>query len=74
MEKNSLWVIIVEIVCGLVCIGLGIYYIFCGSATQVIVFMIVGAGCFVIALRKFIIMRKQKKNQEKDDKDRNSKQ
>lgn len=73
MEKNSLLVIIVEIVCGLICIGLGVYYIFCGSATQVVVFMLVGAGCFVIALRKFIIMRKQKKNQEKDDKEGNSK-
>ncbi len=74
MDKNSLWVIIVEIVCGLVCIGLGVYYIFCGAATQVAVFMLVGVGCFVVAMRKYFIMRKQKKDKEKDEKDDTSKQ
>ena len=74
MEKNSLLVVIFESVCGLVCIGLGIYYIFRGAATQVAVFMVVGAGCVAMAVRTFLNMRKQKKDKEKENKVNNSKQ
>ena len=44
MEKNGLLVIIFEIVCGLVCIGLGVYYICCGKGTNAAVFLVVGAS------------------------------
>lgn len=69
MEKNSLLVIIFEIVCGLVCIGLGIYYICCGKGTNAAVFLVVGAGCLVMAVRAFITMRKKKKDKEKEEKE-----
>ncbi|MDE6667184.1 MAG: hypothetical protein K2K38_02410 [Clostridia bacterium] len=74
MEKNSLLVIIFEGVCGLVCIGLGIYYIVCGAVAQVAVFMVVGAVCIAMAVRAFLNMRKQKRDREKENRDNNSKQ
>lgn len=73
MEKNSLLVIIFEGICGLACIGIGIYYIFCDKAMQAAVFMVVGAGCIVMAVRTFLNMRKKKKDEEKDEKNDNLK-
>ncbi len=70
MEKNSLLVLIFEGVCGLVCIGLGIYYICCEKTTQAAVFLVVGAVCIVIAVRTFITMRKSKKNKDKNESDK----
>ena len=67
MEKNGLLVIIFEIVCGLVCIGLGVYYICCGKGTNAAVFLVVGAGCVVMAVRTFIALRKKKKDKEKNE-------
>lgn len=64
MEKNSLLVIIFETVCGLVCIALGIYYLTCGKGTNAAVFLVVGAACLVMAVRAFILMRKNKKKDE----------
>ena len=68
MEKNSLLVMIFEAVCGLVCIGFGIYYIVCGKATHAAVFMVVGAVSIVMAVRAFIKMRKEKKDNKEDKK------
>lgn len=69
MEKNGLLVLIFEIVCGLVCIGLGIYYACCGKGTNAAVFLVVGAGCMVMAVRAFITIRKKKKDKEKEEKE-----
>ena len=74
MGKNNLLVIIFETLCGLACIGVGIYYMFCDKATQAVVFLVVGAGCIVMAVRAFFNMRKQKKDREKEDQDDNTKQ
>jgi len=68
MEKNSLLVIIFEAVCGLVCIGLGIYYACIGKATHAAVFLVVGAGCVVMTVRAFLNMRKEKKKKDDENK------
>lgn len=67
MKKISLLALIFKTICGLVCIALGIYYIFSGEAIQVAVFLVVGATCVVMAFVDFFKMRKEKKNKEKED-------
>ena len=67
MEKNTLLVLIFEAVCGLACIGFGIYYFTCENTTNAVVFLVVGAVCLVMAVRAFIKMRKQKKDNERDE-------
>ena len=73
MEKNSLLVIIFNSVCGLVCIGLGAYYITCYKGTNGAVCLVVGAVCLVMAVRTFISMLKKNKNKEKDENNDNFK-
>ena len=73
MEKNGLLVIIFNAVCGLVCIGLGVYYTTCGKGANGAVCLVVGAVCLVIAVRTLINMRKQKKDKDKDENSDNSK-
>lgn len=60
MDKFNLVAIILQVVCGLVCIGLGIYYCVAGAAGQSVLFIVVGAGCFVNAVR--IYLNDKKKN------------
>ncbi|MDE7083464.1 MAG: hypothetical protein K2O89_07175 [Clostridia bacterium] len=71
MEKNGLIVIIFEIVCGLACSGIGIYYAVSGKTTHAAVFILVGVGCFVMAVRNYLLMRKAKKNKENNEKTNN---
>lgn len=66
MNKGGLIIFIIQLVCGLVCLGLGIYYIFYGEPTQIAVFIVVGAVCIATAVRSFIKMRKDKNNEDKD--------
>lgn len=68
MKNVSLVMMIMEIVCGLACVGLGIYYCFCGSGAQIAVFMIVGAVCVITGARTFIQLRKIKKQEEEENK------
>lgn len=68
MKNFSLALMIVEILCGLVCIGFGIYYCFGGSWGQIAVFLIVGAVCVVTGVRTFILLHKRKKQEEEENK------
>ncbi len=68
MEKNGLIVFIFELLCGLVCIGLGIYYFSVTDTTKAVVFLLVGAVCIVMAVRALMGVLRNKKN--KDDKDK----
>ena len=68
MKNFSLALMIVEILCGLVCIGFGIYYCFGGSWGQIAVFLIVGAVCVVTGVRTFILLRKRTKQEEEENK------
>ncbi|MDE5667564.1 MAG: hypothetical protein K2I29_04925 [Clostridia bacterium] len=68
MEKNGLIVFIFELLCGLVCIGLGIYYFSVADTTKAVVFLLVGAVCIVMAVRALLCILRNKKN--KDDKDK----
>ncbi len=68
MKNFSLALMIVEILCGLVCIGFGIYYCFGGSWGQIAVFLIVGAVCVVTGVRTFVLLRKRKKQEEEENK------
>lgn len=65
MDKFNLVAIILQVVCGLVCIGLGIYYCISGAIGQTAIFFLVGVGCFVNAVRIFLNGKK------KDDADEN---
>ena len=67
MKNISLAMMIVEIICGFVCIGFGIYYCFTGSWTQIAVFLIVGAVCVVTGIRTFLLLRKQKKQDKENE-------
>lgn len=66
MKNISLAMMIVEIISGLVCIGFGIYYCFTGSWTQIAVFLIVGAVCVITGIRTFLLIRRQKKQDEEE--------
>lgn len=66
MKNLNLGILIVEIICGLTCVGLGIYYCFAGTAAQAAVFIVVGAVCIVTGIRTFLIILKEKKNKDKD--------
>ena len=66
MKNFSLTAVIVQIVVGLACIGLGIYYAVSDVSTHAVVFMVVGAVCIVMAVRSYLRIRKSKKEEEKD--------
>lgn len=65
MEKNSLIVMIFETLCGLVCLGFGIYYACVEDATKAVVFLVVGAVSLVMAVRALIRLLKEKKDKDK---------
>ncbi len=69
MNKSYLAVFIAQLVCGLVCIALGIYYIFYGKPEQIAVFLIVGVVCIIMGIRtllKYLKERKAKEQQKKE--------
>ena len=54
-----------QVVCGLACAGLGIYYFVTAQTTQAVVFTVVGAVCFVWGIRTLL-----KSKKDGDDKDK----
>ena len=68
MNNISLTAGIMQVVCGLACAGLGIYYFVTAQTTQEVVFTVVGAVCFVWGIRTFLKLLKSKKDG--DDKDK----
>ncbi|MBD5584571.1 MAG: hypothetical protein HDQ88_05770 [Clostridia bacterium] len=64
--RNNLTFFILELVCGLTCIGFGIYYIVTAENAQAIVFMLVGALCIGTAIKTLITVLKLKKKQRED--------
>ncbi len=66
--RNNLTFFIIELVCGLTCIGFGIYYLVTAENTQAIVFMLVGALCIGTAIKTLIAVLKLKKKQREEQK------
>lgn len=66
MKNINLLMVIFEAVCGLVCVGVGIYYAVVGMSVQCAVFLVVGAVCAVIAVRGFITVKKSKRDDNND--------
>ncbi len=54
--------LIMEAVCGLVCIGFGIAYLVQNKTANGAVFLIVGGICIITAVRTFLLMRKNDKD------------
>ncbi len=66
MNKSYLAVFIAQLVCGLVCTALGIFY---GKPEQIAVFLIVGVVCIIMGIRtllKYLKERKAKEQQKKE--------
>ena len=66
MKNLSLTAVIIQIIVGLACIGLGVYYALSDASTHAVVFIVVGAVCIVMAVRTYLRIRKRKKDEEKD--------
>lgn len=64
--RNNLTFFILELICGLTCIGFGIYYIVTAENTQAIVFMLVGAVCIGTAIKTMITILKIKRRENKE--------
>lgn len=66
MKNTSIIVLIMEAVCGLVCIGFGISYFVKEAVGNGVVFLIVGAVCIVTGVRTLLIILKNKKNDDEN--------
>ncbi len=65
MKNVGLMAIIFQLVCGLICCGIGIYdVIISADVAQIVIFFVVGALCLINAARMFIVDRKNKKDDE----------
>ena len=67
MKNLNLTAAIVQLVVGLVCLGLGIYYVTQNSSTMAVVFIVAGAVCVVMSVRSYLKIRRQKREQSEEE-------
>lgn len=67
MKNFNLTSAIAQLVVGLVCIGLGIYYFTKSESTMSVVFFVAGAVCIVMSVRTFMNLSKKKKDEKEDE-------
>ena len=67
MKNFNLVMLIMEAVCGLICIGFGISYLVKDAVGTGAVFLIVGGLCIITAGRTFLISRKNRKNDDENE-------
>lgn len=60
MKNLNLGILIIEVLCGLACVGIGVYYCVAAKAMQGAVFLIVGAVCIVTGIRTLLIILKDR--------------
>lgn len=63
MKRINLIAFILQIVFGVICVGMGIYYCFSGDIGQIAIFFVVGIICFVNAVRIYINDKKGNKDE-----------
>lgn len=58
---------VMQLIFGIACLGLGVYYAVTGAGAQAVIFMLAGAVCLVMAGRTYMKIRRKKKDEEEND-------